>query len=112
KSKAIRYSNSINTWFSLTASPGATFTDFTFTAIGAVTLVSIFMASRTTSKSSNWNGCAGCTQTRTTIPATGLRQTLDSSAASFESDFGRGAVGTNLDWSGAASCRSESGMPG
>ncbi len=45
------YSNSISIWLVFTASRDDTLTDFTFPAIGAVTLVSIFMASSTTIRS-------------------------------------------------------------
>src|SRR5664279_3488003 len=50
------YSNSTRIWFIFTASRGDMLTDFSFPAIGAVTLVSIFMASSTTIRSLTSSG--------------------------------------------------------
>ena len=73
---------------------------FTVPAVWAVILVSIFMASRTTSRSSTWSFWPTWTLTRCTIPAIGLRQTFSSgnpSAGGVAMNGGGGAT-ICLDW--------------
>src|SRR6266568_7136363 len=90
------YSNSTSIWFTFTASPGFTFTDFTLPATGEVTLVSIFIASSTIIRSLGSKVWPGCALTLNATPATGLRQTLASSTLASEG-AGLGALGTGAD---------------
>jgi len=72
------YSNSISAWPLLTASPGVAMMALTVPAVWAVMLVSIFIASSTTSRSCGCNFWPTCTLTRFTIQAIGLRHTFSS----------------------------------
>ena len=56
---------------------------------GAVILVSIFIASSTSSTSPVWRVCPTCAATRITMPDTGLRQTLASSTGLLSPAWGR-----------------------
>src|ERR1022692_1967295 len=74
----IHYSNSATIWPACTPSPWVTAMAAIRPGPGAVILVSIFMASRTTRMSPVCRLCPTCAATRTTMPETGLRQTLSS----------------------------------
>ena len=90
------YSNETRICPGFTASVGATSTDFTIPDVSALILISIFIASRTSSRSFSFTRSLGFTCTRTTTPASGLRHSLDSSIR--EEDPGFGAVGSTEEW--------------
>src|SRR5580700_11199127 len=85
------YSNSTRIWFTFTPSPWATLIFLILPATGAVMLVSIFIASSTIIRSFVCSVWPGWALSLTTTPATGLRQTFDSST--FSSTGGASAPG-------------------